>query len=503
MLNKINLLYVGTTDFEKLYSYPDYVIPVNFDPFDDLTSKDRVSLFDIVILDRKISEYEVQYLKKATKGHCLFATENVDMEDPFTSLFFEGKMGKFMYTGDVNTFLKEDSAKYFGYSYGEKFKPCNLAISKFFKGKITNDGSYNMQLEGDFGDDFTQIAYWRYNIPVEAEQLIDLYLEYKKHGTVEIKLRVIEFYSGSVFDIRRTWLFDEKDLQSVVTIGGEPEYGLVFVSVLARGKGKLNIISLHDRHSRANEGYFIPGGDRQVTPNGEEIFSYFEKGDLKPPLIVYFSGYRTQEGFEGYYMMRSYGCQFLLFTDPRQEGGAFYVGDAEYERMITATIKEKMRELGFTKKDVILSGASMGTYGALYYGSRIMPHALILAKPLVNMGNIAKNERIVRTEGFGTSIDQLKKNYHSLDEDAIDKFNRRIWKEFDEADWSETKFIISYLYEDDYDPDGYRSILKHLKSGGVQVYGKGNHGRHVDNSAAVMEWFKSRYSRILKEDFDR
>lgn len=25
---------------------------------------------------------------------------------------------------------------------------------------------------------------------------------------------------------------------------------------------------------------------------------YFEKGDMKPPLAVYFSGYRTQEGFE-------------------------------------------------------------------------------------------------------------------------------------------------------------------------------------------------------------
>ena len=71
------------------------------------------------------------------------------------------------------------------------------------------------------------------------------------------------------------------------------------------------------------------------------------------------------------------------------------------------------------------------------------------------------------------------------------------------ADWSHTKFIISYLYEDDYDPDGYPSILSHLKSSGVEVYGKGSHGRHTDNSANVMAWFKSQYNNLLHDDFSR
>ena len=110
-------------------------------------------------------------------------------------------------------------------------------------------------------------------------------------------------------------------------------------------------------------------------------------------------------------MMRNFGCPFLLLTDPRSEGGAFYVGDGEYETMISNLIWEKMRQLGFTEKEVVLSGASMGTYGSLYYGSEIMPHALILAKPLTSMGTVAENERIVRTGGFGTSLDILLKNY--------------------------------------------------------------------------------------------
>lgn len=213
--------------------------------------------------------------------------------------------------------------------------------------------------------------------------------------------------------------------------------------------------------------------------------------------------YRTQEGFEGYYMMRGFGCPFILVTDPRSEGGAFYLGDSEFEQMITDYVTDKLDELGLTKDELVLSGASMGTFGSLYYGSKLSPHALLLAKPLANMGNVARNERILRAGGFATSLDILMKNYDNLSDEAIEQLNNRMWDRFDSADWSHTKFIISYLYEDDYDPDGYPSILSHLKSSGVEVYGKGSHGRHTDNSANVMAWFKSQYNNLLHDDFSR
>lgn len=137
-----------------------------------------------------------------------------------------------------------------------------------------------------------------------------------------------------------------------------------------------------------------------------------------------------------------------------------------------ATKYGKLNELGLTKDELVLSGASMGTFGSLYYGSKLSPHALLLAKPLANMGNVARNERILRAGGFATSLDILMKNYDNLSDEAIEQLNNRMWDRFDSADWSQTKFIISYLYEDDYDPDGYPSILSHLKSSGVEVYGK-------------------------------
>ena len=331
-------------------------------------------------------------------------------------------------------FLAHEVRNYYPNPYGEKFNPAKLAISDSFTGRVSCEGNYNLLLEGEFGEDFSQIAYWRYNIPVFEGQCIDMYLEYEKTGDVEIKLRLFQFYYGSIGDIKQVWELDEEQLQDVFCIDNESDQGPVFVSILARGTGSLNIISLHDRHSRRGHGFFLPGGERLVSSKGEEVFVYFEKGDMKPPLAVYFSGYRTQEGFEGYYMMRGFGCPFILVTDPRSEGGAFYLGDSEFEQMITDYVTDKLNELGLTKDELVLSGASMGTFGSLYYGSKLSPHALLLAKPLANMGNVARNERILRAGGFATSLDILMKNYDNLSDEAIEQLYISMCDRFDSAD---------------------------------------------------------------------
>ena len=197
---------------------------------------------------------------------------------------------------------------------------------------------------------------FKYPVAGEFEKVYDYIYRRLVEGNmkkdVEIKLRLFQFYYGSIGDIKQVWEFDEEQLQDVFRIDNESDQGPVFVSILARGTGSLNIISLHDRHSRRGHGFFLPGGERLVSSKGEEVFVYFEKGDMKPPLAVYFSGYWTQEGFEGYYMMRGFGCPFILVTDPRSEGGAFYLGDSEFEQMITDYVTDKLDELGLTKDEL-------------------------------------------------------------------------------------------------------------------------------------------------------
>ena len=102
-------------------------------------------------------------------------------------------------------------------------------------------------------------------------------------------------------------------------------------------------------------------------------------------------------------MMRSLGCPFLLFSDPRVDGGMFYLGSQELESSIHKIIQEHLDFLGFTERDLILSGMSMGTYGAVYYGSEFRPRAIVLSKPLGNLGTIAQRGRLRLPKVFPTA----------------------------------------------------------------------------------------------------
>lgn len=498
MSEEIRILQLGTEDWNNCYQLPDYV---ELTCFEEFLIAPKLT-YDLVFVDRPIREDELDALCKATKAYTLYVTENGVWNDTLQQ-FCDRKMGKNIAKENVQEFLLYEARNFFSKPYGEKFNPKNVAIAQGFSGNVMWNGNERIILDGEFGTDFNQAVYWRNNIPVFEEQAIELWLEYEKSPEVEIALSVTQFVGGSASEVQQKWYFTEKDLEDVVIIDNQLKTGAIFISLLAKGHGNLEIIALNDRYSRRGHGAFLPGGQRYVATNREEIFYYLDPGDLKPPLAVYFSGYKTMQGFEGYYMMRNMGCPFLLISEPRLEGGSFYMGSEEYEEALVNIIKACMEKLGFSKEQVILSGLSMGTFGALYYGCDILPHAMIVGKPLASIGDVAKNERLHRPGGFPTSLDVLRKISGNTDHDAIERLNEKFWNKLDSANWENSKFIASYMIEDDYDATAYQTLLSHVNGSGMKVYGKGIHGRHNDETGAIVAWFKSQYDKILQEDFGR
>ena len=497
-MKSVKLLQIGEEDLSLIYDVHKSV-KYSYTPKLDIQAKKP---FDVVIVTKKLDAAEINLLTDAAKTYGLFYLEDTPQSERMKKLFAR-KKGSVLLKKDVAEFLSRDVRDYFTKSYGEKFNMTQIAVGESFLGSVKWTGNYRVELEGFFGEEMRQIAYWRNCIPVFKEQAIDLWLEYDKEGEVEIALKITQFASGSVSQMQNEWYFTEDELAGEVTVSNEKEMGAVFISLFAKGEGKLYIRALHDRHSRRGKGEFIPGGERYVTKDREEIFAYFDPGDLKPPLNVYFSGYKTQQGFEGYNMLRNLKAPFLLIAEPRLEGGAFYMGSEEYEDMMRSIIKKYIDELGFKNKDVIFSGLSMGTYGALYYGCDILPHALIIGKPLASIGNVAENEKLLRPGGFPTSIDVLGYCERGTSPSAVKRLNRRFWDKFERSDWRNTKFVVSYMIEDDYDMDAYERILSSIKSEGTGIYGKGIHGRHNDNTAAIVAWFLEQYKDVLEKDFGR
>ncbi len=454
--------------------------------------------FDIAFVSRPLARDEVTYLVRHVRAHCLFVSDALALDGPMDYLM-QSRLGRRFSESDVPRFLAEDLRNYYSRPYGEKFDPHSLSISPNFNGTVRWNGYTGCVLEGSFGSEMTQVAFWRGNVPVEEGQAIDFWLEYQKEGSVELELEVVQFPRGSVSVIQSVWRFSEKDLENPVTIDNDKLSGPVFVSLNARGEGTLAITALHDRYSRRGAGAFLPGGSRWVTSTREELFTYFDPGDLKPPLAVYFSGYKTMEGFEGYRMMRRMGCPFLLVSDTRLEGGDFYLGSEEYEGLVCNAIQEAQKSLGFSEKDVALSGLSMGTFGALYYATMLRCGNVIVGKPLLSLGNVARNERLLRPGIFPTSLDVLWKECGSLDGAAVDRLNHRFWDRFDATDWSGRTIYAAYMIEDDYDRDAYQRLLSHVQGTGAKVIGKGLHGRHNDDTSGVVSWFVSQIWRVLRE----
>ena len=489
---------MGNEDLSLRLHIPGYVEWNNINDLKEAIERG----YDVCVLNRCINEKEARILLKKIRAYTLFLLDDVQV-DQWTTWICTSRRARVLDIQTLQEFINEDIHLFYSYTYGEKYDPHSLSISQSFKGSGFWNGFSGVELDGDYGDAFYQVSYWRYNIPLFKGQTLDLWLEYEKDESVSIALKIEQFEGGSLSALQNRWFFSEEDLEFVVSITNKKMDGPVFVSLLAKGKGKLKIVGLHDRHSRKEYGSFLPGGIRKVTSKREEVFMYFDPGDMKPPLNVYFSGYKTQEGFEGFYMMRSMEAPFLLISESRLEGGGFYLGDKEYENLIVSGIQDCLNQLGFDRSQLILSGLSMGTFGALYNGCKLRPHAILLGKPLASLGDIANNERISRPGGFPTSLDVLVKNYGDMSEKSIDALNHRFWDLFDQTDWSQTKFIISYMLEDDYDMTAYDRLISHIDDVGVQVIGKGIHGRHNDDTYSIVAWFKNQYEGILKSDFGR
>ena len=497
-MNKISVLQVGNEDLSLTLHIPDFV---DWNHVDDLKEATERS-YDVCVLNRSVNEREARILLKKIRAYTMFVLDSVELNG-WTKWIYKSRVGKIYSLNGLQEFMSDDIKLFFPSGYGEKFDALSLSISQNFGGSISWDGYNGVLLNGEYGDDFYQIAYWRMNVPLFNEQVIDFWLEYEKDPSVNIQLKFEQFQAGSVSTVQNRWVFSEEDLKSVISIENKKMDGPIFASLLAKGQGKLRITNLHDRHSRKSYGVFFPGGERYVTSKREELFMYFDPGDMKPPLNVYFSGWKKQESFEGYNMMKKMRAPFLLVTDVRLTGGAFYLGDKEYENLIVSGIQDCLKQLGFDNSQLILSGLSMGTFGALYNGCKLRPHAILLGKPLASLGDMANNERISRPGGFPTSLDVLVKNYGDMSEKSIDALNHRFWDLFDQTDWSQTKFIVSYMLEDDYDMTAYNRLISHIDDIGVEIIGKGVHGRHNDDTYSIVAWFKNQYEGILKSDFGR
>lgn len=487
------MLQVGGENWSNYCILPNYVV---YTYADDIQNLNR-DMYEAVLIGRAITSEECEKLFEVTRAYTLFVAEDVIISGPLKKLYIT-RAGEVLSMATIYNFLNNDLKYFYAESTGRSYGSANLVVSPDFAGEVRWNGNYRLTLSGTFGEDYKQVVFWRDNLHIHADQTLELWLEYKKTEEVSIILEAIQFAPDRKNRIINYWKFDEEDMKNVILLDSSKGKGPVSVAVRAKGAGILELISLHRRPSRGKYGHYLPGGNRIVTSDREEIFAYLDPGNLCPPLNVYFSGYNTTEKFEGYRLMRQLGGPFLLLAENRLDGGGFYMGSAEYERKIAEVIEEAADAFGFSNKQVIMSGISMGAFGAVYYAARFSPGALVLGKPVLSLGDMAAMEKKERPGGFPSSLDLLMRHENSLNANAAKHLNERFWSRFWAAEWTGVKICLAYMCQDEFDATTYDRILMNLESEGVEVYGKGFSGRHNDATKEIMNWFTEQLRYFMK-----
>lgn len=387
--------------------------------------------------------------------------------------------------------------------YGDRISPIKTMVNPNFQGTYEYEGNKYLVLEGDFGNAFKPLVTWTQNLVNDKNIVNEIWPEYVIEGDVEIEytFRLTPIWSANFPDVTLRYL--QHDLTQPIQMPMWSEQANISVSLKAKGKGKLRIGAIHKRWSRLEMGQFIMGGQRFADEKRDEFIHYFNPGDMKPPLNVYFSGYRPAEGFEGYFMMNKMDAPFILIGDPRLEGGSFYLGSETFEQGVIDVIRHALDFLGFKHDELILSGLSMGSFGALYYAAQLEPAAVVVGKPLLNIGTIADNMKLLRPNEFGTANDVLLANERDNAMSNIQRLDTRFWEKLKASHLSHTIFAIAYMHNDDYDTKAFQNVSQVLEKQGAHMMSRGVPGRHNDDSPTITSWFVNFYNIILKDQFGR
>lgn len=464
----------------------------------------RVHLFfNLVLLTSPVQESCLEVLNDKVEAYTVFQDASLQLQSESATGFFRRKVLQTIPDQggreDTWQFLK---LNLFSGQYGARLKVIDMDIHPHFAGQVHHEGYVDTCFEGEFGQDFAPLFTYRYNLS-SFGMGIELWPEYTKEGDIELQIEVLGIQRGSIYDIITTTMLSEEDFAAPYILEPNEAVGFYSISVYARGRGTLRFGTLHWRYSRMGLGHFIAGGKRHSDQKRQELFTYFNPGDMKPPLTVYFSGFRGAEGFEGFYMMKSLQTPFMLVADPRLEGGCFYSGTEELEGKVVGAIEEALDYLGFERSDVILSGLSMGTYGALYYAADFNPYGVVAGKPFTNLGETAERMRLKRPDEFATIGDMLWNIMGSTSQEAIEGINERFWNRFKRSNFSNTTFAIAYMKHDDYEGGAVHRLIEHLADQEGHIYSKGYDGRHNDNSRAINGWFMNQYKHLLEKGYGR
>ena len=381
-------------------------------------------------------------------------------------------------------------------------------IADDFPGIVERHGRYEMRVSGAFPEGTLLFDYQRlvanwgkpifvvpfrrfYNAPGRHR----LSFDYEMTGDIRLTY-VIETLdkTGRILKVDR---FTEKE-----GFFDAPEDAEFKGQVYIKGRGSVRIGKVWTYKDKHELGWFQMGDTRRLTKNGEFIYSYFIPGKRKERLIVGFSGNLSELPHYERQTMANYDFPVLLFCDLRGRGGAFQLGknlSVDYEEELTEIIDEKLAELQLTRSDLIMTGWSMGSFPAMYYGMALSAGDIIAAKLLLHLGTVTSNLKVLyRTEPSMIAAREYLTG--RCQPEDTDKLNVLIADRLAESDLSGTNIHAFMMSADEL--DRCEDFFENLKDRARSVSISHEIGFHAEKLAEMSRWINEQLDDISANSAD-
>ena len=180
--NRLKILQVGPSNWSEIQEIPEnmkwyYCNLGQLETLQETIEEDEIKTFTAVIVDSLAGLEELMAIKEHLIPHTIFFDQTIEVTDEILAQFIKEICAVPTDFSNQGQLLFTLSKALFSGQYGDKMFPFTTQVNPNFSGEVTYHGFENVILKGDYGQEFSPVLDWTYNVRASKENPIELWLE--------------------------------------------------------------------------------------------------------------------------------------------------------------------------------------------------------------------------------------------------------------------------------------------------------------------------------------
>ena len=167
--NRLKILQVGSSNWSEKQEIPEnmkwyYCSPGQIETLQETIEEDEIKAFTAVIVDSLAGLEELMVIKEYLIPHTIFFDQTIKVPDESLLQFLKEICAVPTDFSNHGQLLFTLSKALFSGQYGDKMFPFTTQVNPNFSGEVTYHGYENVILKGDYGQEFSPVLDWTYNV---------------------------------------------------------------------------------------------------------------------------------------------------------------------------------------------------------------------------------------------------------------------------------------------------------------------------------------------------